>query len=110
MTRTLFLSMLRLSGRPMLDGNCISTVCSSNGRVMTKIIRSTNARSNSGVMLISFNVTSELRWEKRRISLLSEVLSLHLGNEFLREIVQFDRPDAQAVDQIVVSKHRRDRD
>ena len=34
---------------------------SSNGRVMMKMMSNTNAKSNSGVMLISFRVTSELR-------------------------------------------------
>ena len=42
-------------------------LCSSNGVVMTKMISKTNAKSSSGVMLISLNVTSALRWEKRRI-------------------------------------------
>jgi hypothetical protein len=32
-----------------------------------KMMRRTKARSSSGVMLMSFNVTSELRWEKRRM-------------------------------------------
>ena len=41
-------------------------LCSSSGVVMTKMISSTNARSSSGVMLISLSVTSELRCEKRR--------------------------------------------
>jgi hypothetical protein len=35
--------------------------------VITKMISNTNARSSNGVMLISLSVTSELRWEKRRM-------------------------------------------
>ena len=33
-------------------------LCSSSGVVMTKMMSSTNARSSSGVMLISLKVTS----------------------------------------------------
>ena len=43
-------------------------LCSSSGVVITKMISSTNARSNKGVMLISLKVTRALRWEKRRIN------------------------------------------
>ena len=53
--------------RPMFCGSCKSMFCSSNGRVMTKMINNTNAKSSSGVMLISLSVTSELRWENRLI-------------------------------------------
>src|SRR5436309_2144079 len=42
-------------------------LCSSNGVVMTKMISNTKAKSSNGVMLISLKVTSELRWEKRRM-------------------------------------------
>jgi len=45
--------------------------------VMTKIINNTNARSNSGVMLISLKVTNELRCEKR---LMAKGRELHIGN------------------------------
>src|SRR5512138_3020471 len=77
-----------------------------NGVVMTKMISSTNARSSSGVMLISLSVTRALRWENRRILLVVlEVLGLHLGDQVLREIVQLDRQDAQVVDQPVVAEH-----
>src|SRR5439155_22667075 len=48
-------------------GNFSSRLCSSRGVVITKMINNTNARSSNGVILISLNVTSELRWEKRRI-------------------------------------------
>jgi len=37
------------------------------GVVITKMINNTNAKSSSGVILISLNVTSELRWENRRM-------------------------------------------
>ena len=36
-----------------------------------------------------------------------QILRLHLRDQFLRKIVQFDRQDAQCVYQPVVSKHRR---
>ena len=48
-------------------GSLISMPPVSKGVVMTKIISNTNAKSSSGVMLISLSVTSELRCEKRRM-------------------------------------------
>src|SRR6185503_6500067 len=39
------------------------------GVVMTKMISNTNARSSSGVILMSLSVTSELRCENRRIAI-----------------------------------------
>src|SRR5215475_12523783 len=88
-------------------------LCSSSGVVITKIINSTNAKSNSGVILISLNVTSEPRCEKRRMissSFLLEIFSLDLRDQFLREIVQLDRQDAQVVHQPVIAKHGRNGD
>ena len=63
--RTLSLSTL-VSAVPPL-GRFSAKPCSRRGVVITKMINNTNARSNSGVMLISLNVTSELRCEKRRM-------------------------------------------
>src|SRR5258706_15698690 len=57
-----------LSGCPP-EGSFKLMLCSSSGVVMTKMINSTNARSSSGVMLISLNVTRALRWENRRMIL-----------------------------------------
>src|SRR5688500_6376796 len=51
-------------------------LCSSSGVVITKIINSTNARSSSGVILMSLNVTSELRCENRRM-LLEQTRQFH---------------------------------
>ena len=60
-------SSLRLSGRPP-TGRFRFIPCSSNGVVITKMMSKTNAKSSSGVILISANVTNELRWEKRRMA------------------------------------------
>src|ERR1017187_8204673 len=77
---------------------------------MMKMINSTNARSSSGVMLMSLSVTSELRCENRRMNSILKVLGFHFGNHFLREVVQLDREGAQIVSEPVVTKHRRNRD
>ena len=45
------------SGEPVPVGSFRSSPYSSNGVVMTKMINNTNARSSSGVTLISLNVT-----------------------------------------------------
>src|SRR5687768_7635825 len=45
-------------------------LCSNSGVVITKIINNTNARSSSGVMLMSLSVTKEFRCENRRISMM----------------------------------------
>ena len=50
------------------------------GVVMMKIISSTNAKSSKGVTLISLSVTSELRWEKRRM-IIRKSGSLRIGPE-----------------------------
>ena len=55
-------------GSALAFGNVIGSPFSNSGVVMTKMINSTNARSNSGVMLISLSVTRCVRWEKRFIS------------------------------------------
>src|SRR5512136_1807020 len=88
---------------------------SRSGVVMTKMMSSTNARSRSGVMLISLNVTRALRCEKRRMVVLQvllflKVLGFHLGHQFLGEVVELDSHDAQVMDQPVVGEHRGDSD
>ena len=50
----------RLSAVPPL-GNLRFMLCVSMGVVITKMISSTNAKSSSGVMLMSLRVTNELR-------------------------------------------------
>src|ERR1051326_1286156 len=105
-------------------GNFKSIPFSSSGVVMTKMISNTNARSSSGVMLMSLSVTSELRCEKRlmeskvesrrskvaerrrfhvlrlsafdfRLFSFFQIFSFHFGNHFLRKVVQLDRQHAQ---------------
>src|SRR3954469_7198507 len=97
-----------LSGEPLADGSFRSSPFSSSGVVMTKMINSTNARSSSGVMLMSLNVTSELRWEKRLMKSRSffEIFRFHLRHQFLRKVVQLDRQDPQVVHEPVVTEHR----
>src|SRR5947208_412439 len=88
--------------------------CSSSGVVITKMIKSTNARSSSGVILISLQVTNELRWEKRRMFLsgyqhiILEKFVFHFRDQLLGEIIELDREHAQVVDQPVVAEHRGD--
>lgn len=69
---------------------------------MIKMMRRTNARSSSGVILMSLRVTKELRCENRRIIKLNhplfdivvlQVFNFHFRDEFLCEIIQFNRHD-----------------
>src|SRR5437016_3802802 len=103
------------SARPPL-GSFSSRLCSSSGVVMTKIISNTNARSSNGVMLMSLKVTSELRWENRRMIsslifcaeqfiLVFQIFDFHPGDEFLGEIIEIHGQHAKVVDEPVVAKH-----
>src|SRR5262245_45272372 len=112
--------LISLSGWPFACGNRKSSPFSSSGVVITKMMSSTNARSSSGVILISLSVTSELRCEKRRIvikslrrpncskypSILLEIFRLHFRHKLLREVIQFDRQHAQVMHEPVVAEHR----
>ena len=77
---------------------------------MMKMISSTNARSSSGVMLISLSVTRRAALGKPAHSDVLQVFGFHLGNQVLRKVVQLDRQDAQVMNQPVVAEHGRDGD
>src|SRR5277367_4451366 len=99
-----------------LVGTTRFTLFSINGVVMMKMISRTNARSSSGVTLISVNVCKVCRSEKRRMLFIDEdrsermvhVFVLELGTNFGRKIVVLHNQGTNTGYQKVVSEHRRD--
>src|SRR4029077_14102089 len=89
-----------------------------NGVVMIKMINRTNARSSSGVTLISVSVCNVCRSEKRRILFIDEnrpermvhVFVLELGANFRRKIVVLHNQGTNTRYQKVVPEHRGDGD
>src|SRR5277367_7107914 len=81
-----------------LVGTTRFTLFSINGVVMIKMISNTNARSRSGVTLISVSVCKVCRSEKRRMLFIDEdrsgrvvhVFVFKLGTNFGCEIVVLD--------------------